>query len=115
MPPLFRQNRYITKYKDNAELFNNFFANQCSVITNSSVIPSLLFKRAENVVCSIKFGSDDIAKIIHNLDPNKAHGHDMISIHMLKICGNSIYKPIQLIFRPCTENGKFQPECCSSS
>ena len=108
VPPLLYQNRYITKYKDEAELFNNFFANQCSLITNSSVLPSLLVKRAENVICSINFGSDDIAKIIHNLDPNKAHGHDMISIHMLKICGNSIYKPIQLIFRSCIENGKFQ-------
>ena len=31
----------------------------------------------------------------------------MISIRMLKICGNSIYKPLQLIFRSCIENGKF--------
>ena len=32
IPPLFHQNRYITKYKDKTELFNNFFANQCSLI-----------------------------------------------------------------------------------
>ena len=86
---MFHQNRYITKHKDKAELFNNFFANQCSLIKNS------------------RFGSDDIAKIIQKLDPNKAHGHDMISICMLKICGNSIYKPLQLIFRSCIKNGKF--------
>ena len=49
-------------------------------------------------------------KIIHNLDPNKAHGHDMISIRMLKICGNSIYKPLQLLFRSCIQNGKFRSE-----
>ena len=29
---------------------------------------------------------------------------------MLKICGNSIYKPLQLIFRSCIENGKFPSE-----
>ena len=98
---------YITKYKDNAELFNNFFANQCSLITNSSVLPSVLFKRTENVISFIDFGSDDITKIIQKLDPNKAHGHDMISIRMLKICGNSVYKPLQLIFQSCIENGKF--------
>ena len=28
--------------------------------------------------------------IIQQLDPNKAHSHDMNSIRMLKICGNSI-------------------------
>ena len=44
------------------------------------------------------------------LDPNKAHGHDMISIRMLKICGYSIYKPLQLIFRSCIENEKFPSE-----
>ena len=34
----------------------------------------------------------------------------MISIRILKICGNSIYKPLQLIFRSCIENGKFPSE-----
>ena len=110
IPRLFHQNRYISKCKDKAELFNNFFANQSSLINISSVLPSLLFKRTENIISSIDFGSDDIAKIIHNLDPNKAHGHDMISIRMLKICGNSIYKPLQLIFRSCIEHGKFPSE-----
>ena len=27
---------------------------------------------------------DNIERIIYKLDPNKAHGHDMISIRMLK-------------------------------
>ena len=75
---------------------NHFFANQYSLINNSSVLPSLSFKRTENVISSIDFGSDDIVKIIHNLDPNKAYGDDMIRIRMLKICGSSIYKPLQL-------------------
>ena len=30
----------------------------------------------------IDFDLDDIPKIIYNLDPNKAHGHDVISIHI---------------------------------
>ena len=105
IPSLFHQNRYITKYKDKTDSFNNFFANQCSLIKNSSVLPSVLFKRTENVISFIDFVADDIAKIIQNLDPNKAHGHDMIIIRMLKICGNSIYKPLQLIFRSCIDNG----------
>ena len=62
--PLFYQNRYMTKYKDKAELLNNMFANQCSLINNSSILSSLLFKRTENVISSIDFGSDEIAKII---------------------------------------------------
>ena len=69
--PLLHQNRYFTNYKDKAELFKIFFANQCSLINNSSVFPSVLFKQTENVICSINFGLDDVAKIIQKLDPNK--------------------------------------------
>ena len=107
---LYNKNRYITKYKDKTELFNNFFANQCSLIKTFSVLPSVLLKETENVISSINFSLDDIAKIIQKLDPNKAHGHDMISIRMLKICGNSVYRPLQLIFRSCIENGKLPSE-----
>ena len=41
-----------------------------------------------------------------NLNPNEAHVHDMISICMLKICGESILKPWELIFESCIESGK---------
>ena len=36
-----------------------------------------------------------------------AYGHDMISLCMLKICSNCIYKPLQLISWSCIENWKF--------
>ena len=70
IPPLFYQNRYITKYKDKAELFNYFFANQCSLIKNSSLLPSVLFKRTENVISFIDVGSDGIVKIIQKFYSN---------------------------------------------
>ena len=45
-----------------------------------------------------------------NLYPNKVHGHDMISIGMLKICNESICEPLEIIFRSCLENGEFPSE-----
>ena len=57
----------------------------------------------DNRLSSVSFPQDDIAKIIQNLDPNKAHGHDNISIRMLKICVSSIYKPLEMIFKQCIE------------
>ena len=33
-----------------------------------------------------------------SLDPNKAHGHDMISIGVMKWYGNSVSKPLEVIF-----------------
>ena len=59
---------------------------------------------------TIHFTSVDILKTIKNLDSNKAHGHDMVSIRMIKICDASICKPLELIFRSCLENGKFPTE-----
>ena len=40
---------------------------------------------------SVRLSQGHIAKIIQNLDPNKAHGHDNISIRMLKTCGSFYY------------------------
>ena len=48
--------------------------------------------------------------MIQNLDPNKAHGHDQISIRMLKLCSNSICKPLEIIFNRCLETGTFPNE-----
>ena len=65
-------------------------------------------KKLYKLLSTIRFTSDNILKIIKNVDPNKAHGHDMISIWMVKICDASICKPLELVFRPCFKNGKFQ-------
>ena len=45
-------------------------------------------------------------KALRNLDPNKAHGHDMLSIRMLKVCDDSLFGPLGLIFQSYFENGK---------
>ena len=59
---------------------------------------------------SVSFSQDDIAKLIQNLVLNKAHGQDNISIFVLKICGSSIYKPLEMIFKQCIETDVFPCE-----
>ena len=49
-------------------------------------------------------------KIIRNLDPNKAHRHDMISVRMIIICDTSICRRLKLIFQACLESEKFPNE-----
>ena len=44
------------------------------------------------------------------LDPNKAHGHDMINIRMLKICGKSTIKPLLIINKKCLKKVCFPIE-----
>ena len=77
---------------------------------NTSKLPSHLHYLNDNRLSSASFSQDGIAKIIQNLDPNKPHGHDNISIRMLKICGFSLYKPLEMIFKQCIETGVFPSE-----
>ena len=49
-------------------------------------------------------------KVKNNLDSNKACAHDEISIKMLKICGSSVYKPLQIIYKSYLDRGKFLQE-----
>ena len=107
IPPLFHENKFITNFKEKAELFNTFFANQCTLLNNSSVLPNNLAKLTNKSLDTVNFSTDDISKIINNLDPNKAHGHDMLSIRMIKLCENSICKPLSIIFNDCLKEGKF--------
>ena len=64
----------------------------------------------DNRLSSVRFCQDDITKIIQKLDPNKAHGHYNINIHILKICGSSIYKHLEVVFTQCIETGVFPSE-----
>ena len=81
-----------------------FFAKQCSIIENNSVLPSSTIPVTDQYLANIEFTKDDIKRIICKLDPNKAHGHDMISIRMLKVSGDAIIEPR---FKICLKCGIF--------
>ena len=46
----------------------------------------------------------------NNWDPDKAHGHDKVSIRMKNIFGKPICKLLQLIFSQCIDTGSFSIE-----
>ena len=102
IPPLSHKNQYGTDFKERADLFNSF-AEQCFFINNSSKLPSTFLKRKEKVLWPISFSSNDIPKITWHLHHNKARGHDMISIRMLRICGVPIWKLLEITFKSCIE------------
>ena len=87
LPPLFHEDKFAMDFKEKAELFNAVFAKQYS----------------DNRLSSASFYQDDIAKISQSYDANKAHRHDNINIRMLKMCGSSIYKPLEMILKQCTK------------
>ena len=95
IPPLFRENRFITDFKEKAELINSFFAKQCSLLRNDNELPTSLTFHTDNSLSIVSFSHENVVKIIQNLNPSKAHGHDNISIHMLKVCGLTICRLLE--------------------
>ena len=98
-------------------MFNNFFADQCSVLRNKSELPATLSKKTRESLTTIDVSNNDILKIIRNLDTNKTHGHDLISVRMVKICDDSICKSLELIFQSCLSSGmeKMEKSECGSN
>ena len=110
IPPLYHDDKFVCDFEEKSKIFNNYFAQQCSVINNNSTVPEKILYRTDASLAKIVFTADDIANIINILDSNKSLGHDNISIRMLKICGVSICKPLEITFRSCLNHGKFPEE-----
>ena len=89
---------------------NSFFAKQCSLIDNGSALRLLFPLVAEKSLLDVDFSVEDIKNMINKLDSNKAHGDDMISICMLKLCDKSIFKPLSIVFKSCLTQGIFPSE-----
>ena len=110
IPPLLVNGTLVTDFLQKANIFNSFFSEQCTTIPTNSKIPNnptfISNKRLDKLV----FNIDDIVKIIQNLNPCKAHGHDGISIKMVQLSCVSIAKPLFLIFKNCFNASTFPAE-----
>ena len=108
VPPLLVNDIFVTDFTEKflQKIFNTFFSNQCNILDNSSNVPEISYK-TNKCISSINFSSSDLSKIIKELNPNKAHGHDNISIRMIQICGESIIFPLKLIFETAIRSSCF--------
>ena len=97
-------------FKEKRELFNSFFAKQCTHIETGSNLPTQILRRTSEFFNTINFTEDDFLSFIRKLNPNKAHEPDQISIGMLQICDKEICKPLHLIFSSFMESGIFPAE-----
>ena len=89
----------MTDFSKKGDIFNSLFAKQYSVIENNSVFASSTDPIIDQYLADNKLTEDDINRIICKRDPNKAPGHDIISICMLKISGDAIIEPLFRIFK----------------
>ena len=106
IPPIEHEGEIVTDFSRKANLFNNFFADQCTILDNGSTLPEFSYL-TEHRISEVEFSDERISKVIKDLNPNKARGCDEISIKMLHLCGNTIVFPLRLIFRNALDCGIF--------
>ena len=104
IPPLLKNRIFFTNFQAKADIFNDFFVQQCSL--NNSALPDLLTK-CDNSLDGIEIDPAKILTIIRSSDPNKAYGCENLSISMIKICNAAVVNPLCLIYKKCLSVGTF--------
>ena len=83
-----------------------------------SVLPEFSY-HTNNRLSTFDISLNEIKELIKLLNVNKAHGPDEISVHMIKLCGDSICNPLLIIFRNCKHRNLSEPvegsKCDSSA
>lgn len=100
MPPTFKVEFLYLIWKQSKFVFNDYFVEQCSVVDTSSTLPAFRPR------CPISLQSVDVDRekqldIIPSLDARKALKCDDVLNSMIKICDNTIEKPLFLILEKC--------------
>lgn len=104
--PIIENNVYVTDFSQKASIFNDYFAEQCTIHDNGSTLPPL-HCRTNSLLSNITINPDEIVEIILKQKLEKAHGCDNISMAMLKLCPGEIAIPLSLILQQCIETGRF--------
>ena len=86
------------------------FVQQCQPIANNSIFPTNRIFYTQNRVRDFDIDCGKISRLIYVLNPYKAHGHDGISIGMMKLCNLIITKPLSIIYKNCLQEGVFPDE-----
>ena len=107
IPPILKNNIFITDIKEKCVIFNEYFREQCKTIVNSSILPALVNKVTNLSLSQVNISEAQILDHIRSLNVNKAHGHDNIPIRILKICDSSITLPLLIIYKNCIKKGYF--------
>ena len=110
IPPLFHKNKHVTDFKEKIDIFDLFFAEQCSLISNRNVLPPELTLLTDNTLASCDISKTDILKEINNQHSSKVHAYDTSSFCMLKLCCELSWRALNIIIKICLCTGKFRLE-----
>ena len=104
--PLFINNKFVIDFQEKVNVLTLFTQNNTR---RFQAAVSCLWKYHvwQSTVFNLCFGKSDVIKLIKDLDVSKAHGHDEISVKMIRICDDSITHRLTLIFQNSLVAGIF--------
>ena len=107
--PLLVNGDIITNFSEKVDLLNKFFVDQWTPVNNLNKLPPFYLKTNKKL-CNLGINKNDISAIMRNLDPNKSHGWDNLSVRMIKLCSDSLIYPRKCIFEGALQESKY-PDC----
>ena len=101
-------NKHVTDIKTKAIIFNEYFAEQCTLLKNSRVLPINQTFLTQSRLISLDPNEEQILKIIIALSIHKSHRHDDISVRIIKIFNKPLLKPLILLFQTSAKLSYYQ-------
>ena len=89
MPPILTDGKLVSDFKMKSELFNSHFAAQSTPVKNANALPKFKY-RTDKRLNSFTINENNIFLIIKNLNADKAHEWDNISIRFMQLCEKEI-------------------------
>ena len=96
--------KLVTYTKPKANIFDKFFAEQCTLWENESVLSTSHQVLAQLSLRSFNSSCKKRSKIMRTLDVNKAHGNDYIYIRIIKNWDNALVRPLSFLLKKSFEN-----------
>ena len=90
LPPLLVKGEIVSTILKKPELFNKFFASQCSPVNNYSTLQPFKL-RTDMVIDKVYFSNNNITHIVKKLNLNKLHDWKNISIRMIEIYDDFLF------------------------
>ena len=108
IPPIKHNVEYITKDKDKAAIFNNYFLSISSVDeSNAQPLPDPRIVEPEMGLFNLNISEQDVMDQISILDLNKAYGPDSIPPRLIKEGGRAMTKLLARLFNMSLQQCEF--------
>ena len=107
IPPIILNGNVIHKQCEKANIFNNYFAEQCTIPPgNYPDLPPLKLQ-TNAYIEPLQVTSREVYEVLINLNETKASGPDKLGNRILKMCATSLCDPLCKLFNKSLQVEKF--------